>query len=151
MTPKEATTNCSGDVPVDDGVVLTESVSASQTILDQYIGELLDLSEGSGAIGSGKAFVKAASPTIKSKVLNRARFAIDAVKSGKKPNDPEIQAELEKRMRQTPQMNPLITPDTYGVLAAVSALVQSDPDLSAKVKRFYRAMVDNWVKSKVRQ
>lgn len=152
MTPKEAATNYYADVPGDKGDLLEENSDAdSQEILDQYIAEILRLAEGSGAIGAGKAFIKGASPVIKSKVVNRAKFAIDAVKSGKKPNDPDVQAELEKRMRQTPQMNPLITPDTYGVLAAVSAQVQTDPDLSARVKRFYRAMVDNWIKSKVGQ
>lgn len=142
MNPKKATTNCSGDLPD----------AAAQDILDQYIMELAEqqLSEGSGAIGSGKAYMKAASPTIRYRTVDRAKFAIAAVKAGKKPGDPDLQAELDRRMRQTPQMNPLVTPDSYGVLAAVSALVQNDPDLSARVKRFYRAMVDNWVKSKLK-
>lgn len=150
MTAKQAPRNNPSKAP--EGVVDNNSSSTSSdsdSILNEYVEELL-LAEGSGAVGSGRAFVKAASPVIKSKTMNRARFAIDAVKAGKKPSDPELQAELEKRMRQTPQMNPLITPDSYGVLASVSALVQGDPDMSARVKRFYRAMVDNWVKSKLK-
>jgi len=147
MTAKQAPRNNPSKAP--EGVDADSSSSASEAILNEYVEELL-LAEGSGAVGSGRAFVKAASPVIRSKTMNRARFAIDAVKAGKKPSDPDLQAELEKRMRQTPQMNPLVTPDSYGVLAAVSALVQGDPDMSAKVKRFYRAMVDNWVKSKLK-
>lgn len=148
MTAKQAPRNNPSKAP--EGVDADSSSSASEAILNEYVEELLALSEGSGAVGSGRAFVKAASPVIRSKAMNRARFAIDAVKAGKKPGDPDLQAELEKRMRQTPQMNPLVTPDSYGVLASVSALVQGDPDMSAKVKRFYRAMVDNWVKSKLK-
>lgn len=154
MAPKQATTKHSGNVPAMEehgSLHLDESAaplsSPTEDILDRYI---IDLCEGSGAVGAGKAFMKAASPWIRSRVTNRAKFAINAAKSGKKPSDPELQAELDKRMRQTPQMNPLTNPDNYGVLAAVSALVQNDPDMSAKVKRFYRAMVDNWVKSKLK-
>ncbi len=139
MSSKQATRN-------NPSNVLEEHVTGD-SILDQYIQELC---EGSGAIGAGKAFMKAANPWIRSRATNRARFAIDAAKSGKKPSDPGLQADLDKRMRQTPQMNPLTNPDNYGVLAVVSALVQNDPDMSAKVKRFYRAMVDNWVKSKLK-
>jgi hypothetical protein len=139
MSSKQATRNNPSNV--------LEEHTAVDTILDQYIQELC---EGSGAINAGKAFMKAANPWIRSRATNRARFAINAANSGKKPSDPGLQADLDNRMRQTPQMNPLTNPDSYGVLAAVSASVQNDPDMSAKVKRFYRAMVDNWVKSKLK-
>jgi len=142
MTSKQPTRNYPGNVLEEHA-----DTSSANSILDQYVQELL---EGSGAIGAGKAFMKTASPWTRSRSTNRARFAIDAAKSGKRPSDPQLQADLDKRMRQTPQLNPLTSPDNYGVLAAVSALVQNDPDMSAKVKRFYRAMVDNWVKSKLK-
>lgn len=157
MTPKQDATNNPGNVPLvqeeHGSVALGESLASApgaEDILDQYIMELMRFDERSGAISAGRAFMKAASPWIRSRATNRAKFAIDAAKSGKKPGDPSVQAELDKRMRQTPQMNPLTSPDNYGVLAAVSALVQNDPDMSAKVKRYYRAMVDNWVKSKLK-
>lgn len=151
MTPKQASTNNPGNVPESEDHDLDTSDNLADTILDEYIMELMvGLDERSGAISAGRAFMKAASPWIRSRATNRARFAIDAAKSGKKPSDPSVQAELDKRMRQTPQMNPLSSPDNYGVLAAVSAIVQNDPDMSAKVKRYYRAMVDNWVKSKLK-
>ena len=84
-------------------------------------------------------------------MLSRAKFVANAIRDGKKPGDDDLVAELDKRMRQTPDLDPTAHEDTYGVQLMFNYLYPGDKNFAKRAKLYYNTMIDQWVRSKVKK
>jgi hypothetical protein len=81
-------------------------------------------------------------------LLKQARFIYRMMKLGKKPSDPEVLNQMNYYMRQHVGENPIESVDTYGITLMIGYLLKN-PETSTKAKRYFRSVVDNWLKTKV--
>jgi hypothetical protein len=80
-------------------------------------------------------------------VKSRALFVLRAIKDGKRSSDSELMDELAIRMRQTPELDPLNSEDTYGVQAMFNYLAKNNKNVARRAKRFYKSLLDRWIMS----
>lgn len=80
-------------------------------------------------------------------IKSRALFVLRAIKAGKRSSDDELMDELAIRMRQTPELDPLNSEDTYGVQAMFNYLAKNNKNVARRAKRFYKSLLDRWIMS----
>ena len=51
-------------------------------------------------------------------------------------------------MQQNVGENPIQSVDTYGVMLMLGYLIK-DPQVSGRAKRYFRSVMDNWLKTKI--
>lgn len=81
-------------------------------------------------------------------LFKQAKFILSAMRSGKKPTDPDVLSQLNYYMRQNVGENPLESVDTYGVMLMLGYLLK-DPNLSGKAKKYFRSAIDAWLKKQI--
>lgn len=81
-------------------------------------------------------------------LYNQAKFVIDTIKSGKKPSDKDVINHITHYMNRYKDINPIVSMDTYGVNMMFNHLLKKSED-AGKAKRFYKSMIDAWLKNKV--
>lgn len=106
---------------------------------------------GTSAISSSSAasnrLVQNADEESLRNVKSRALFVLRAIKDGKRSSDSELMDELAIRMRQTPELDPLNSEDTYGVQAMFNYLAKNNKNVARRAKRFYKSLLDRWIMS----
>lgn len=81
-------------------------------------------------------------------LIRQAKFVIDAINKKKRPSDPEVVDYMNYYMKRYADINPIVSMDSYGVSLMLSYLIK-DQRLAARAKRFYRGILDAWLKTKV--
>ena len=80
-------------------------------------------------------------------LLKQAKFIINMMKQRKKPRDKDVLNQFNYYMSQYVGENPIQSVDTYGVMLMLGYLIK-DPQLSGKAKRYFKSVLDNWLKTK---
>ena len=81
-------------------------------------------------------------------LVKQAKFVLQMMKDKKKPTDPEVLDQMNYFMHQYKGENPIESVDTYGITLMLGYLIK-DPNLSSKAKRYYKSLVDAWLKKRV--
>ena len=81
-------------------------------------------------------------------LYKQAKFVIDTMKSGKKPSNKDVINHINHYMNRYQDINPIVSMDTYGVNMMISYLLKNSKD-AGRAKRFYKSMIDAWLKNKV--
>jgi hypothetical protein len=98
-------------------------------------------------VNKSEKFVRKVKSTLYPILLNQARFVISSMKNGKKPSDKDVLNQMNYYMRSYVGQNPLDSLDTYGVAMVLGYLIK-DKKLSGKAKRYYKAVLDAWLKNR---
>lgn len=93
-------------------------------------------------------FVTVVDDDIYSSLKSQAKFVINLIKQNKKPSDEDVVAYMNRYMQKYTDINPIISIDTYGVNMVINHLVK-DRKKATKVKRFYKSLLDAWMKTKI--
>lgn len=80
-------------------------------------------------------------------LLKQAKFVLSMMKKGKKAKDPDVLNQFNYYMQQNVGENPIQSVDTYGVMLMLGYLIK-DPQVSGKAKRYFRSVMDHWLKTK---
>ena len=81
-------------------------------------------------------------------LLKQAKFVLNMMRQGKKPKDPDVLNQFNYYMQQNVGENPIQSVDTYGVMLMLGYLIE-DPEVSSRAKRYFRSVMDNWLKTKI--
>lgn len=81
-------------------------------------------------------------------LYQQAKFVIDTMRSGKKPSNKDVVNHITYYMNRYKDINPIVSMDTYGVNMILNYLLKNSKD-AGKAKRFYKSMIDAWLKHKV--
>lgn len=81
-------------------------------------------------------------------LVKQANFVIRMMKEKRKPTDPEVLDQMNYFMRHYSGENPIESVDTYGITLMLGYLIK-DPNLSSKAKRYYKSLIDAWLKKRV--
>lgn len=81
-------------------------------------------------------------------LVRQAKFVIDSMDSEKRPSDPDVVEHMNSYMKRYTDINPIASLDSYGVSLMIGYLIK-DFERAARAKRYYRGILDAWLKTKV--
>mgnify|MGYP006275697331 CR=1 FL=1 len=110
--------------------------------------DILFIDEANSSKNKTEKFVRKVRSDLYPILLKQAQFILYSMNQRKKPSDPDVLNQMNYYMRHYTDQNPLDSLDTYGVSLLLNYLIK-DPKLSGKAKRYYKAVLDAWLKNKV--
>lgn len=128
-------------VPVQS---LQRIISLDETTIKIQLGLLNEASRRDQTIAFLKD-LKSNNPKLYKQLFDQAELALYSIRGKKKPKD--RLAAIKYLLHKHPELNPLMSPDTYGVRALITALAK-DKKEAGRAKRFYDRTLDLFFKDK---
>lgn len=111
--------------------------------------DLLYINEKSvSARAKSRRFAETVDAEIYPDLVKQAKFVKRLMEKEKKPADPEVLSYMNKYMERYSDINPIISIDSYGVNLMLGYIIK-DPKEAAAAKRYYKSLIDAWMKTKV--
>lgn len=110
--------------------------------------DILFLNEANLSRNKSEKFIRKVRSDLYPILLKQAQFILYSMNNRKKPSDPDVLNHMNYYMKRYTGQNPINSLDTYGVTLILGHLIK-DPKLSGRAKRYYKAVLDAWLKNKV--
>jgi hypothetical protein len=80
-------------------------------------------------------------------LVHQAKFILDLMDKKKRPTNKDVLNQMDYYMSKYKGVNPIESTDSYGVSLVLGYLLK-DEEKAAAAKRYYRSLIDAWMKSR---
>lgn len=112
------------------------------------LSEILLLESAMTSKEKSDKFVRVVPDDVYKQLEVQAQFVIKMMGQDRKPSDEEVLSYMSRYMRKYEDINPIMSVDTYGVSLVLTHLI-GDKKKSVRAKRYYRSLLDAWLRSKI--
>lgn len=112
------------------------------------LSEILLLESAMTSKEKSDKFVRVVPDDVYKQLEVQAQFVIKMMGQDRKPSDEEVLEYMGRYMRKYEDINPIMSVDTYGVSLVLTHLI-GDKKKSVRAKRYYRSLLDAWLRSKI--
>lgn len=112
------------------------------------LSEILLLESAMTSKEKSDKFVRVVPDDIYRQLKVQAQFVLRMMGEKRNPSDDEVLEYMGRYMRKYEDINPIMSVDTYGVSLVLTHLI-GDKKKSLRAKRYYRSLLDAWLRSKI--
>ena len=117
-------------------------------VMMMRLSEILMLESGMTSKEKSDKFVRVVPDDVYKQLEIQAQFVLRMMGEKRKPSDEEVLEYMGRYMRKSEDINPIMSVDTYGVSLVLTHLI-GDKKKSLRAKRYYRSLLDAWLRSKI--